>query len=144
MTTAPLSNIQTLPGSKEKPMEPYDIIKTEVAHNKSIPWTAKEMYAGLIKICEKPEFRVLRENNTLLVIHNHGGGQAEIYLITADKPDRFAHNFKEFGKALRLGGFKYLKYYTDRRAMIRVLKQLSAKLTETQLSSGQYLVEIDL
>ena len=125
-------------------MEPFDIIKEEIAHNKDIPFTPKEMYAGLIKLCEQPEFRVLRENNTLLVIHNQGGGLAEIYLITADKPAVFPHNFKEFGKALRLGGFKHLKYYTNRRAMIRVLKQLSAKITETQFEDGTYLVEIDL
>ena len=143
MKTAPLSNIK--PAHHDvKLMEPYDIVKAEVAHNKSIPWTAQEMYVGLVKICEQPQFRILRENNTLLVLHNEGGGLAEIYLITADKPAVFSHNFKQFGEALRVGGFKYLKYYTNRRAMIRVLKQLSANMTETKLQDGNYLVEIEL
>jgi hypothetical protein len=143
MNQSPLSSIKA-PHHDIKSMEPFDIIKAEVAHNKDIGFTDKELYAGLIKICENPEFRILRENNTLLVLHNQGGGLAEIYLITADKPSVFSHNFKEFGHALRVGGFKHLKYYTNRRAMIRVLKQLSDKITETQLSDGNYLVEIDL
>jgi hypothetical protein len=143
MKPAPLSNIKSS-NNNVKLMEPFDIVKVEVENNPSLPWNAKELYAGLIKICEQPEFRILRENNTLLVIHNEGGGQAEIYLITADKPAVFSHNFKQFGKALRVGGFKYLKYYTNRRAMVRALKQLSANMTETKLEDGTFLVEIDL
>ena len=143
MTPSPLSSIQTLPGT-EKPMEPFDIVKVEVEHNKDIGFTAKELYAGLVKVCENPEYRVLRENNTLLVIKNEGGGLAEIYLITADKPAMLAHNFSQFGKALRVAKYKHLKYYTNRRAMVRVLKQLNANITETKLSNGHFLVEIDL
>jgi hypothetical protein len=127
----------------EKLLSPFEIIKTELAHNGSND-DPKKIYAAILKLVEQPKYRVLRHDNSLLLLQNKGNGAAEIYLFTADKPEKLSENFRHFAHALKIAGFKNLEYFTKRRAMIRFLKQAKVKHEESVLTNGQIHVEIEL
>ena len=127
----------------EKLLSPFEIIKTELAHNGSKD-DPKRTYAAVVKMVEQPKYRVLRHDNSLLLIENKGNASAEIYLFTADKTDKLTEVFKHLLLSLKVAGFKHLEYFTNRRAMIRFLRQTKVKHQESVLNNGQIHVEIQL
>ena len=127
----------------EKLLSPFEIIKTELAHNGSKD-DPKRTYAAIVKMVEQPKYRVLRHDNSLLLLENKGNGSAESYLFTADSPHKLSENFKHFAHSLKVGGFKHLEYFTDRRAMVRFLKTAKIKHEESVLTNGKIKVEIEL
>ena len=69
-------------------MEPYDIIKEDI-EKFNLKLNPDNVYAALLKMTKLPNHRIVRANDTLLVIDNLGNGVADAVVFTADNAPTF-------------------------------------------------------
>jgi hypothetical protein len=130
-------------GKLGKDMTPYEIIEKtlQAANSQEDP---KRIYAALIQMTQQPNYRILRHNNSLLLLENNGNGTADCLLYTADNQKTVAKNIAEFAKALRVGQFKKATFAIPNLKFIDVVKASKVDYKVKQLGQGQFLVEIEL
>lgn len=113
---------------EEGELSPIDIIRTELEANESeIP--PEKMYMALVNLTKKPNFRILRANNSMLLLNNKMDGTGEGQVFIADKPNKMVDSFKQFHDALVKAGIKQVSFTTTRPAVLKILKSAGLKFT---------------
>jgi N-glycosylase/DNA lyase len=103
----------------ETTMSPLEIL-TKSMGDEGDP---QQMMAALSKAVEtNPQLRILRSNNSLLIVYNMGNGEAEVTLDTADNPKTLVNSVKEFLQALKKANYRKIKFDVDNPEIIRVIK----------------------
>jgi len=103
----------------QKTMSPLEII-TKSMDGEGDP---QQMYAALIKLVETdPKIRILRANNSLLIIHNNGNGEADVLFNIADNPSTQVNSIKEFIQALKKANFRKINFDVDNYEIIKNIK----------------------
>jgi hypothetical protein len=124
----------------DKTMSPLEII-TKSMDGEGDP---QQMYAALIKLVEtNPKVRILRANNSLLIIFNMGNGEAEATLETADNPKTLVSSFKEFGQALKKANFRKVHFDVDNPDIVRVIKMAGYEPQMSGVSGNQMSATVE-
>jgi len=124
----------------EKTMSPLEII-TKSMDGEGDP---QQMYAALIKLVETdPKVRILRANNSLLIIFNMGNGEAEGTLETADNPKTLVSSFKEFAQALKKANFNKIHFDVDNPDIVRVIKMAGYEPQMSSVSGNQMSATVE-
>ena len=123
--------------SKIDRMTPYQIIKQDI-EKFNLGLDPDKTYAAILKMVEKPNFRVLRANDSFMVIDNHGDGTGDALMFTADKPQTFVKSLKHFNKALQVGGFHQMTFTSSGIAIEPLMKKagLKYKAVPVKIKSG--------
>jgi hypothetical protein len=104
----------------------------------------QQMYAALIKLVETdPKVRILRANNSLLIIFNMGNGEAEGTLETADNPKTLVSSFKEFAQALKKANFNKIHFDVDNPDIVRVIKMAGYEAQMSSVSGNQMSATVE-
>jgi len=69
-----------------------------------------------------PKIRILRANNSLLIIHNNGNGEADVLFNIADNPSTQVNSIKEFIQALKKANFRKINFDVDNYEIIKNIK----------------------
>lgn len=125
---------------KAKELSPYHIIEKSVGPNQD----PKRIYAALIKMIEQPNYRILRHNNSLLLIDNKGNGIADGLLYTADPESKQVENAKELTKALKIGQFHRLTMLIPNLQFVEIIKKAELNYSIQNRGVSSFLVTIKL
>jgi hypothetical protein len=123
-----------------KEISPYEIVEKSV----SAPQDPKRIYAALLEITKQPNYRILRHNNTLLLINNKGNGVADGVLFPADSQNVIVENLQNFAKALKVGKFNTLTMTIPNLKFVEVAKKAKLNYTVRQQGLGSFLVTVSL
>ena len=126
-----------------KDLTPYEIIEKTLQSANS-DQDPKRIYAALIQMTKQPNYRILRHNDSLLLIDNHGNGTADCLLYTADNQKTLAKNIAEFAKALKVGMFTKATFVIPNLKFIDVVKKSKVDYKVKPQGKGQFLVEVEL
>jgi hypothetical protein len=139
----PLNNLPTqndtpaggLSQVKPDRMSEYDIVANDVKKYK-LGIDPKKAYAALIKMSEQPNYRVVRANNSLLFIDNHGDGTSEGIMFSFDKPQAFVASLRQFDKALKTAGLHKMDIMSVKKDIEPFLKKAGLNYSITPIKSG--------
>jgi hypothetical protein len=107
-----------------------EIIKTEIENNNSGgDW--KQVFSRVTDLVQYPEYRVLRANNSLFLIHNEGNGRASVYMFNADTVSDMPKSMLDFTKAMKAAKFHTISFNTVRPAVLRLLKSAGINFKST-------------
>lgn len=111
-------------------MSPQEIVQAEFSkHNYGMDW--KQMYATLVELVKKPEFRVLQSNNSLLFTKNNKTGTVLAFLLSADPPADMPNNLKEFFMALKKLDVKRVVIQTPNHQVAKFVNLTKFKFTKS-------------
>jgi hypothetical protein len=109
-------------------MEAYDIIEQDIRTFKS-DMDPEKTYSALAHMVKDPKYRIIRANNTILLIENKGKGVADGLVFTADTPQVLVKTLKQFQKALITSGFNTLTFSAGGEVIEPVLKRAKIPYT---------------
>ena len=115
--TAPKGGLSQI---KEK--SPFEIIEEDI-EKFDLKMDPKKAYAALMQMTQKSNYRILRANDSILLIDNHGNGTGEGIMFTADKPQTFVTTLRQFNKALIKSGIKQMSFIASGIAIEPLLKK---------------------
>ena len=118
-----------------KRMSEYDIVANDVKKYK-LGMSPKAAYAGLIKMTQQPNYRVLRANDSLLLIDNHMDGTAQGIMFSSDKPQAFVKSLMEFNRALKIAKLHTLTITSAKTDIEPFLKKAKLNYSITPVKSG--------
>lgn len=127
--------------NKVKELDPYEIVERSVAKT-GIETDPLRTYAALLEMIKQPNYRILRHNNSLLLIDNKFNGTADVMLFTADKQDRMVENIKEFLKALGVAGIKKITTVIPNLKFLEVLKKAKVDYKVENRGLNAFLITI--
>jgi hypothetical protein len=141
----PLQNDSSAGGLKHVPKEgglskagemlPYDIIEEDI-RKFNLDLDAKTVYANILEMVKKPEYRVMRAHNTLLLIENNKDGTGDGLIFTADGPQTFVKSLKQLEKALVISGFHEMTFPSSGIAIEPLLKKAKIDYTAKPSKNG--------
>jgi hypothetical protein len=114
--------------SKIGRMTPYQIIERDIEKFK-LDLDPKKTYAALLKMTQQPNFRIVRANDSILLIDNKGDGTGEGIMFTADSAKTFVKSLIHFNKALQTGGFHEMSFTSSGLNIEPLLKKAKLKYT---------------
>jgi hypothetical protein len=142
-TQTGLSSIQDKGGlSKVDRLSPYQIIERDI-EKFNLDLDPKKAYATLLKMTQQPNYRIVRANDSILLIDNKGDGTGEGIMFTADKPQTFVKSLIHFNKALKIGGFHEMSFTSSGIAIEPLLKKakLKYKIVHGKMKIGSKSVD---
>ena len=129
-----------------KKMSEYDIIKSDIKEY-GLKMDPDQTYAALLEMTKQPNYRILRANNTILMIDNRKDGTAEGIIFTADKPQAMVKSIKHLAIALKKGGFHELDVNSSGIAIETLMHRAGLKFQVTPIEiDGQegHRLKVDL
>lgn len=84
----------------------------------------KEVYAKLHAALATPKWRMLRNGDTLFLIHILSKGIAQLHVFNADTQEKYLENFVQFAKAMEKAGYKKVFGIAEDMAAVNAIKQL--------------------
>jgi hypothetical protein len=127
-------------------LSPLQIIEKDIEKFK-LDLDPYKAYAALLEMTKKPNYRLLRANDSLMLIDNHGDGTADGIVFTADKPQAFVKSLIHFNKALKVGGFHKMSFTSSGIAIEPLMKKAKLKFdikpgkikVGSQILDGNYI-----
>jgi hypothetical protein len=113
----------------------YDIVAADVKKYK-LGMDPKAAYAALVHMTEKPNYRILRANDSLLLIDNHGDGTAQGIMFSSDKPQAFVKSLIEFNRALKIAGLHKMEIMSVKTDIEPFLKKARLNYSIKPVDSG--------
>ena len=107
-------------------MEVIDILKQSAEGSGQNPIAVYNALAQLVET--DPNFRVMRANNTLFIYNNNKDGSVDILMETADSPRGLVESIKDFGKAMKIAGFKTGKFDISNPQIIKAIQMAGLKV----------------
>ena len=123
-----------------KELEPYEIVAKSVRPGQD----PNQIYAAIIKMTQQPNYRVIRHNNTLLMIDNKGSGVADGTIYSADSDSKMLENITQFAKALKVGKFNKLTIVIPNLKFIEFFKKSKLNYSVQNRGINTFLVTVTL
>jgi hypothetical protein len=130
-----VSNDGGLAQANVKEMEAYDIIEEDIRKFK-LDMDPEKTYSALAHMVKDPKYRIVRANNTLLFMENHGNGTADGLVFTADGPNTFTKTLMQLEKALVASGIQTMTFPSSGIAIEPLLKKAKIQYTAEPFDSG--------
>jgi len=138
LTKAPAGGLEHA-GKKESRMSEYDIVAGDFKKFK-IDIDPKKAYAALHKMTKQPNYRIVRHNDSIMLIDNHKDGTADGIMFTMDKPQAFVQSLKQFNAGLKIAKLHKLTIASDFPHIETFLKQAKLKYTMTNKDGHSSIV----
>ena len=91
--------------SNKRKLDPQEIILEASRQIKSKKYSPDQIFAALISESQEPNTILMREGNTLYIIHEGKGRVALYRALNADTAQNFLENGVTFAKAMYMAGF---------------------------------------
>jgi hypothetical protein len=91
--------------SKKRMLDPQEIILEASRQIKSKKYSPDQILAGLITEANSPDTILMRQGNTLYIIHKGENRTALYRALNADTADNFLENGVMYAKAMYMAGF---------------------------------------
>lgn len=91
--------------SSKKMLDPQEIILAASRQIKSKKYSPDQMLAGLISESKADDTILMRQGNTLFIVHEGKNRTALYRALNADTPSNFLENGVEYAKAMYVVGF---------------------------------------
>lgn len=128
--------------SSLKLLTPYEVVEKHVK-TFNTGEDPKRFYAALIELTKKPEYRILREKNTMLLILNQKNGVAEGLFFVADGEQEFPESLTNILKALKVGKFTTLILVVPSPNLARIIQQIGYK-ADVQQAQNLFKITVTL
>jgi hypothetical protein len=133
-TSPALDNLPTGGLSKSR-MREYDIVANDIKKYK-LDIDPKKAYAALQQMTQQPNYRVIRANDSLLFIDNHGDGTAQGIMFSSDKPQAFVKSLMQFNRALQTAGIRKLEITSVKKDIEPFLKKAGLNYSIKPVEDG--------
>ena len=118
-----------------KQLSTQEIVERSVGKSKF-----KSTYAGLHHLLNNSnKYRMMRENNTLFLLHILDKGVCHMEMLNADPPNVLFRNILGFTKAMRKANYKRLYFNTDNKKLLTFLQH--SGINVKHVSNNKYMVE---
>jgi hypothetical protein len=112
-------------------MSVQEIVRSDLEkHGRGIEFRSK--YHQLITILNTPKFRMLREGNTLFLIHILDKGECQLSIINADTPKRLFRNIKGCYDALSKAGYHTIHTDSNIPNMVQAMRNMGMDIIITK------------
>ena len=102
------------------------------------------IHKTILTISQHPEYRVLRANNSLLLMHRKSQTVADGIMFTADGPQTFVTSLRQFKYALHKAGVREMTFPSSGLAIEPLLKRSGLQYSIKDVEGGQQLVTVRL
>jgi hypothetical protein len=103
----------------------------------------KDFHAAICNLLKQPNFRVLRADDSLLVINNQSNGVAEGIFLIADPKSKYLKTFNEFMVALKVSKFNKLKFKTKDKDLLEMVKKSKLQFSTSLSDDNKIAVELN-
>jgi hypothetical protein len=119
------SNSKTqLPKIEEK-LTTQEIVKRSMERmDPSADW--ENVYSHVYAAIKSNKFRALRHGETILFFHVQSPVASKAHLFSADPQDKFLEALREFGKALKISGYKKLTGIVRNASLLRLIRKANS------------------
>jgi hypothetical protein len=131
-----------LSSSKAPRMSEYEIIEGDIKKYKP-KMDPKKAYSGLMQMSQQPNYRVLRSNNSILFIDNHGDGTGQGIMFTADKPQAFVKSLMQFNRGLITAGLHHFTINSMKTDIEPFLKKARLNYSIARIKGGIQITVTD-
>jgi len=124
----------------ETTMSPLEIL-TKSMGDEGDP---QQMMAALSKAVEtNPQLRILRANNSLLIVMNMGNGEATVQLDTADNPETLVNSLKEFFQALKKANYRKANFDASNPKIIKSIQKAGLQPQMAGVADNQMTATVE-
>jgi hypothetical protein len=119
------SNFKTkLPKIEEK-LTTQEIVKRSVERMQpGADW--ENIYSHVYAAIKSNKFRALRHGETILFFQVESPIASKAHLFSADPQDKFLEALREFGKSLKIAGFKKLTGIVRNASLLRLIRKANS------------------
>lgn len=106
--------------SSKKMLDPQEIILEASRQIKSKKYSPDQILAGLITESREPDTILMREGNTLYIVHKGKNRTALYRALNADTPSNFLENGVMYAKAMYLAGFDVMVTQFEEPILLKI------------------------
>jgi hypothetical protein len=107
------------PPKIEEKLTPQEIVKRSMERmDPSADW--ENVYSHVYAAIKSNKFRALRHGETILFFQVQSPVASQAHLFSADPQEKFLEALREFGKALKISGYKKLNRYCKKCVFIAI------------------------
>ena len=136
--------------SKKKMLKPQEIILEAAQHTDS-EYSPEQVYASLISEAHMKDAILMREGNTLFIVHKGERRMAVFRALNADTANNYLQNSVMFTKAMYMAGFDSMVSNFKSPALLKIFKFVSKNPPQEgmgfqakQTKDGGYQVVVQL
>jgi hypothetical protein len=119
------SNSKMPPPKIEEKLTPQEIVKRSVERMQpGADW--ENIYSHVYAAIKSNKFRALRHGETILFFHVQSPVASKAHLFSADPQDKFLEALREFGKALKISGYKKLTGIVRNASLLRLIRKANS------------------
>ena len=108
--------------SKKKMLNPQEILLEATRQIKSKKYSPDQVLAALIAESKEKDTILMREGNTLFIVHNGKNRTALYRALNADTAQNYLHNSVQYAKALYMAGFDVMVTEFEDPTLLNIFK----------------------
>jgi hypothetical protein len=106
-------------------MTTQEIVKRSLERmDPSADW--ENVYSHVYAAIKSDKFRALRHGNTILFFRVQSPVASQAHLFSADPQEKFLEALREFGQALKVGGYKKLTGIVRNASLLRLIRKANS------------------
>jgi hypothetical protein len=118
-------NSKMPPPKVEEKLTPQEIVKRSVERMQpGADW--ENIYSHVYAAIKSNKFRALRHGETILFFRVQSPVASTAHLFSADPQEKFLEALREFGKALKVGGYKKLTGIVRNASLLRLIRKANS------------------
>jgi hypothetical protein len=136
--------------SKTKMLKPQEIILEASQHTED-EHSPEQVYAALVSESHMKDAILMRQGNTLFVVHKGEKRIASFRALNADTANNYLQNSVTFTKAMYMAGFDVMVSHFTSPALLKIFKYVSKNPPQegmgfqaNRLKDGSYQVVVQL
>ena len=136
--------------SSKKMLKPQEII-LEAAQHTDDEYSPEQAYAALVSEAHMKDAILMRQGNTLFIVHKGKDRVAVFRALNADTANNYLQNSVMFAKALYMAGFDSMITHFTSPALLKIFKYVSKNPPQegmgfqaSKMKDGSYQVVVQL
>ena len=118
-------NSKALPPKIEEKLTPQEIVKRSIERMQpGSDW--ENIYSHVYAAIKSNKFRALRHGETILFFQVQSPVASQAHLFSADPQEKFLEALREFGKALKISGYKKLTGIVRNASLLRLIRKANS------------------
>jgi len=118
-------NSKMPPPKIEEKLTPQEIVKRSMERmDPSADW--ENVYSHVYAAIKSNKFRALRHGETILFFQVQSPVASQAHLFSADPQEKFLEALREFGKALKIAGYKKLTGIVRNASLLRLIRKANS------------------
>jgi hypothetical protein len=111
--------------AKDETLSTQEIVKRGMERmDPSADW--ENVYSHIYAAIKSDKFRALRHGNTILFFRVQSPVASQAHLFSADPQEKFLEALREFGKSLKIAGYKKLTGIVRNASLLRLIRKANS------------------